>query len=39
VRLASAPTAADAGSCMLMDGGAPTGTATSMGATSFCCTP
>jgi hypothetical protein len=38
VKLAGTPTLADAGSCA-SSGGAPSGSATPKGATSFCCTP
>ena len=39
VKLASSPMVADAGSCALTGGGAPTGAATGASPTSFCCTP
>lgn len=39
VTLASLPTLTDPGTCTLAGGGAPTGTASGAGATSFCCEP
>lgn len=39
VKLVANPTLADAGSCAVSGGGAPTGSAIPNGATSFCCSP